>query len=128
MDYALAPEHVALRRMIREFCEAELRPRAKEVDRTGRQDPAILRWMGELGFFGIPFAQKYGGAGAGEIGYCILLEELNRVCPSTACIIGAHIGIAAMSLYVDGSEALKQKYLPDLCKGKTIGAFALTEP
>jgi alkylation response protein AidB-like acyl-CoA dehydrogenase len=128
MDFTLAPQHVALRRMLRDFCEQEMRPRAKEVDRTGRYDPGVLRWMGELGFFGIPFAQKYGGAGAGEVGYCILMEELNRVCPSTATIIGAHIGIAAMSLYLDGSEALKQKYLPDLCAGKAIGAFGLTEP
>ncbi len=128
MDFTLAPQHVALRRMLRDFCEQVLRPRAKEVDRTSQQDPAVLRWMGELGFFGIPFAQKYGGAGAGEVGYCILMEELNRACPSTAAIVGAHIGIAAMSLYLDGSEALKQKYLPDLCAGKTIGAFALTEP
>jgi len=114
--------------MLRDFCEQELKPRAKEVDRTGRQVPALLRWMGELGFFGIPFDQKYGGAGAGEVGYCILMQELNRACPSTATIIGAHIGIAAMSLYLDGSEALKQKYLPDLCAGRTIGAFGLTEP
>jgi alkylation response protein AidB-like acyl-CoA dehydrogenase len=128
MDFTLEPKHSALRRMIREFCEQELRPRAKQVDRSGEQDRAILRWMGELGLFGIPFAQTYGGAGAGEVGYCILMEELNKVCPSTATIIGAHIGIAAMSLYLDGSEALKQKYLPDLCAGRAIGAFGLTEP
>ena len=94
MDFTFSPQHVALRRMLREFCEQELRPRAKAVDRTGQQDPAILRWMGELGFFGIPFSQAYGGAGAGEMGYCLLMEELNRVCPSTATIIGttARIG------------------------------------
>jgi alkylation response protein AidB-like acyl-CoA dehydrogenase len=128
MDFTFKPEHVALRRMIREFCEQELRARAKAVDRTGQQDPALLRWMGELGFFGIPFSQEYGGAGAGETGYCILMEELNRVCPSTATIIGAHIGIAAMSLYLDGSPELKRKYLPELASGRKIGAFGLTEP
>lgn len=128
MDFNLSPHHLALRRMIREFCEEELRPRAKQVDQTGQQDPAILKWMGELGLFGVPFPQSYGGAGAGETGYCILMEELNRVCPSTATIVGAHIGIAAMSLYLDGSEALKQKYLPDICAGKKIAAFGLTEP
>ncbi len=128
MDFTFSPEHIALRRMIREFCEEELRPRARQVDRESRQDPEILRWMGELGFFGLPFSQEYGGAGAGETGYCILMEELDRVCPSTATIVGAHIGIAAMSLYLDGSPALKQKYLPDLCAGKKIAAFGLTEP
>ncbi len=128
MDFTVEAKYVALRQMIREFCEQELRPRAKQVDRSGEQDREVLRWMGELGMFGIPFAQKYGGAGAGEVGYCILMEELNKVCPSTATIIGAHIGIATMSLYLDGSEALKRKYLPDLCSGRAIGAFGLTEP
>jgi len=128
MDFTFSPEHVALRRMIREFCEEELRPRAKEVDRAGRVDPEVMRMMGSLGFFGVPFAQVYGGMGAGETGYCILMEELNRVCPSTATIVGAHIGIGAMSLYLDGSPELKRKYLPDLCAGKKIAAFALTEP
>ena len=128
MDFTFPPQHVALRHMLREFCEQELAPRAKEVDRTGQQDPAILSWMGELGMFGIPFSQEYGGAGAGEMGYCILMEELNRACPSTATIIGAHIGIAAMSLYLDGSPELKRRYMPDLCAGRTIGAFGLTEP
>lgn len=128
MDFIFSPQHVALRRMIREFCEEELRPRAKQVDRTGQPDRAVLRMMGELGLFGVPFSQKYGGMGAGETGYCILMEELNRVCPSTATIIGAHIGIGAMSLYLDGSESLKQKYLPDICAGRHIAAFGLTEP
>jgi alkylation response protein AidB-like acyl-CoA dehydrogenase len=94
MDFTLEPQHVALRRMLREFCEQELHPRAREVDRTGEQDPAILKWMGELGLFGIPFSQEYGGAGAGEMGYCILMEELNRVWPSTAAIVGARRVIA----------------------------------
>ena len=128
MNFNLSPEHVALRQMLREFCDQELAPRAKEVDRAGQQDPAVLRWMGELGLCGIPFAQEYGGAGAGEMGYCILMEELNRACPSTSTIVGAHIGIAAMSLYLDGSPELKGRYMPDLCAGRKIGAFALTEP
>ncbi|MGH2524564.1 MAG: acyl-CoA dehydrogenase family protein, partial [Anaerolineales bacterium] len=123
MDFTLAPEHLALRRLIREFCDEELRPRAKQVDRESRQDPAVLRRMGEIGLFGVPFPQEYGGVGAGETGYCILMEELNRACPSTATIVGAHIGIAAMSLYLDGSSELKQKYLPDLCSGRKIASF-----
>jgi alkylation response protein AidB-like acyl-CoA dehydrogenase len=128
MNFDLPTEHVALRRMIREFCEEELRPRAREVDRTGIVDREVLQFMGEIGLFGVPFPQSYGGAGAGETGYCILMEELNRVCPSTATIIGAHIGIATMSLHLDGSPELKARYMPGLCSGRLIGAFALTEP
>jgi alkylation response protein AidB-like acyl-CoA dehydrogenase len=128
MEFTFTPQHLALRRMLREFCEEELRPRAKQLDRTGQPDRQVLSLMGDLGLFGVPFSQKYGGMGAGEVGYCILMEELNRVCPSTATIIGAHIGIGAMSLYLDGSEALKQKYLPEICGGQKIAAFGLTEP
>src|SRR6185436_2813367 len=128
MDFTLPPELLALQRSLREFCEQELRPRAKELDRSGQPDMEMLRWMGELGYFGIPFAQEYGGTGAGEMGYCILMQELNRVCPSTATIIGAHTGIATMSLYLDGASELKARYLPDLCVGRRIAAFALTEP
>lgn len=128
MDFTFKPEHRALRRMFREFAEEELRPRAKEVDRTGQVLPEVLKMMAELGMFGLPFPQEYGGVGAGDTGYCILLEELNRACASTATIVGAHIGIAAMSIYLDGSEDLKRRYLPDLAAGRKIGAFALTEP
>ncbi len=128
MDFTLPPEQTAFRRMVREFCDEELRPRARAVDRTGVVDPAVLRLMGDLGLLGVPFSQEYGGAGLGEMGYCILMEELDRVCPSTATIVGAHIGIGAMSLYLDGSPALKRKYMPDLARGRRIAAFGLTEP
>ena len=128
MDFTFPPEFIAFRRMVREFCEEELRPRAKDVDHTGNVDPGVLRQMGDLGMLGVPFSQEYGGLGLGEMGYCILMEELNRVCPSTATIVGAHTGIGAMSLYLDGAPALKRKYMPDLCTGRKLAAFALTEP
>jgi acyl-CoA dehydrogenase len=66
--------------------------------------------------------------GAGETGYCIMMEELNRVSPSFATVVGAHIGIGAMAIYLDGSEEQKQKYLVPMARGEKIGAFALTEP
>lgn len=128
MDFTFPPEFIAFRRMVREFCEEELRPRAKDVDHTGNVDPGVLRQMGGLGMLGVPFSQEYSGLGLGEMGYCILMEELNRVCPSTATIVGAHTGIGAMSLYLDGAPALKRKYMPDLCTGRKLAAFALTEP
>lgn len=128
MDFTFTPQHIALRRLIREIAEEEIRPRAKKMDRASAPDMELLRIMAEAGLFGVPFPQKYGGMGAGEIGYCILMEEISRVDSSVATIIGAHIGIGAMSLYLGGSEALKKKYLPDLCAGRKIAAFALTEP
>jgi alkylation response protein AidB-like acyl-CoA dehydrogenase len=128
MDFTFTPHHAALRRLIREIAQEEIKPRSKQMDRAGQPDMELLRIMGEAGLFGIPFPQQYGGMGGGEIGYCILMEEISRVDSSIATIIGAHIGIAAMSLYLDGSESLKHKYLPDVSSGKKIAAFGLTEP
>ena len=72
------------------------------------------------------FPEEYGGAGGGEIGYCIMMEELGRGCGSLTGVIGAHQGIGAMSIYLAGNEAQKKKYLPKLCSGEWIACYALT--
>ena len=127
MDFTFSSEHVALRRMIREFAETEVAPLAAEIDREGRVPFETLKKLGEIGLLGVCFPQKYGGMGAGETGYCILMEELARVCTSTSTNVGAHIGIGAMSIYLDGTEEQKQKYLVPLARGEKIAAFVLTE-
>src|SRR5258705_11472281 len=127
MDFDLPPEYVALRRMIREFCDNEIKPRAQQIDESGEVQWDLIRQMGSLGFFGAPFPHEYGGMGAGELGYCILMEELDRVSASLTTTVGAHIGIAGMSMYLDGSKALQNKYMPDICSGRKIAAFVLTE-
>ncbi len=127
MDFTFSPEHQALRRMIREFVENEVAPLAMEIDREGRVPFETLKKLGEIGLMGVCFPQEYGGMGAGETGYCILMEELGRVCTSTATNVGAHIGIGAMSIYLDGTEEQKRKYLVPLARGEKIGAFVLTE-
>ncbi len=127
MDFTFAPEHVALRRLVREFAENEVAPLAMEIDREGRVPFETLRKMAKIGLLGVCFPQKYGGMGAGETGYCILMEELGRVCTSTATNVGAHIGIGAMSVYLDGTEEQKQKYLMPLARGEKLAAFVLTE-
>jgi butyryl-CoA dehydrogenase len=127
MDFTFSPEHVALRRMIREFAETEVAPLAAEIDREGRIPFETLEKLGKIGLLGVCFPQKYGGMGAGETGYCILLEELARVCTSTSTNVGAHIGIGAMSIYLDGTEEQKQKYLVPLARGEKFAAFVLTE-
>ncbi|MBN1886516.1 MAG: acyl-CoA dehydrogenase family protein, partial [Thermoflexales bacterium] len=128
MDFTCAPEYVALRKVIRDFAQACVRPLAKTIDHEHRVPHETLERAGQLGLLGVPFPQKYGGVGAGETGYCILMEELGRVCTSTATNFGAHIGIGAMAIYMDGSEEQKQKYLTPLARGEKIAAFALTEP
>jgi len=127
MDFTFAPEHVALRRLVREFAENEVAPLAVEIDREGRVPFETLRKMAKIGLLGVCFPQEYGGMGAGETGYCILMEELGRVCTSTATNVGAHIGIGAMSIYLDGTEEQKQKFLTPLARGEKIAAFVLTE-
>ncbi|CAG0935744.1 acyl-CoA dehydrogenase [Thermoflexales bacterium] len=127
MDFEFSREHQALRRLIREFAEEEVRPATRQADRSSQPSLEVLQKAGEIGLMGVPFPREYGGLGAGETGYCILMEELGRVDTSVASIIGAHIGIGAMAIYLGGSPSLREKYLPDLCSGKKIAAFALTE-
>ena len=127
MDFDFKPEHQALRRFLREFMQEEIKPLVKQIDRTSLIPDELLKKAGAAGLFGIPFSQKYGGMGAGEMGYCILMEEMGRVDASTTAVIGAHTGIGVMAIYYDGAEELKRRYLPDLCSGRKIAAFALTE-
>jgi acyl-CoA dehydrogenase len=127
MDFDLKPEHQALRRFLREFVQEEIKPLVKQIDRTSLVPDELLKKAAAAGLFGIPFSQKYGGMGAGEMGYCILMEELGRADASTTAIIGAHTGIGVMAIYLDGTEKLNRRYLPDLCTGRKIAAFALTE-
>ena len=127
MDFTFSPEHIALRRMIREFAETEIAPIAAELDREHRVPFEVLRKLGEIGLLGVCFPQEYGGMGAGEMGYCILMEELGRVCTSTGTNVGAHIGIGAMAIHLDGTPEQKEKYLTPLARGEKIAAFGLTE-
>jgi len=128
MDFMLPKTHQLFRQMVREFAEQEIRPLAKKVDIDDHPDMNVIRKLGENGLLGVPFPQKYGGAGLGELGYCILMEELGRVCNSTATTVGAHTGIGIMAIYLGGTEEQKRRYMPSLCRGEKIAAFCLTEP
>jgi butyryl-CoA dehydrogenase len=128
MDFTLSPEHIALRRMIREVVENEIAPLAAEIDREHRVPMETMRTLGEIGLLGVCFPQEYGGMGAGEMGYAILMEELGRMCASTAANVGAHIGIGAMVIHLDGTPEQKEKYLTPLARGEKFAAFGLTEP
>jgi len=128
MDFTFPKDYQLLRRMVREFAQNEVAPLAREIDEKKEIPRQLIDKAARLGLLGVPFPQKYGGMGAGETGYCIVMEELNKVCGSLAVIIGAHIGIGATAIYLDGSEELKKKYLTPLARGELIGAFALTEP
>lgn len=117
-----------LRDVARKFTDNEVRPFAAEIDEKEELPFDIITKAAELGFLGVVFPEQYGGGGFGEIGYCILLEEIARGCNSTAVTIGGHESLGAMAIYLCGNEEQKQKYLRPLAEGKLLAAFALTEP
>ncbi|HUV37561.1 MAG TPA: acyl-CoA dehydrogenase family protein [Patescibacteria group bacterium] len=128
MDWTFTDEQKMLRDMVRKFVEKELKPAAERIDKEKKIPRELIDTMAELGFLGISFPPEYGGAGMGEVGYCIMQEEIGRGCASTATFIGAHQSIGASGIYLFGTEEQKQKYLVPLAEGKKIGAYALTEP
>lgn len=129
MNYELkfTEEQIMLRDMVRDFVNNELKPIASKIDEESRIPEHIIKKLAELGILGAPFPVEYGGSGFGEVGYCIIQEEISRACLSTATFIGAHISIGTNAIYIGGSEELKQKYVIPLAQGEKIAAFALTE-
>ena len=128
MDFTFSEEHNILRETARRFADTEIRPLADEIDKKACIPESLIKKLSEVGFFGIPFSVEYGGAGLGELGYCVMIEEISNACSSTAVLIGAHTSIASMAIYLDGTEEQKKQFLSDLAQGKKIGAYALSEP
>jgi butyryl-CoA dehydrogenase len=124
----LSDEQAALRKVVRDFAEAEVAPNAEAWDRDHSFPAATIRAMGDLGLFGIPFPEEYGGGGADLSTLCVAIEELARWDQSVAITLEAGVGLGAMPIYRFGSEEQKQAWLPDLCAGHALGGFGLTEP
>ena len=128
MDFALDDQTELLQRTVREFAEAEVAPAAEELDRTHSFPYEIVAKMASLGWMGIPFPEEVGGAGGSSLQYAIAVEELTRVDSSVAITLCAHTSLGTQPIYLFGSEAQKQEWLPRLCSGEILGAFGLTEP
>ena len=128
MDFKLSQEHLMARDLFRSFAQNEVKPLAQEVDEEERFPAETVEKMGKLGFMGIPIPKEYGGQGCDYLTYAICVEELAKVCGTTAVILSAHTSLCQMPILHFGTEAQKQKYLVPLAKGETLGAFGLTEP
>src|SRR5258706_10491299 len=128
MDFRMSEEHQMLRQMVRDFAGKEIALRAEEIDATEKIPAEIFRRMSELGLSAITFPYKSGGSGGDYIGQIIALEEIARASGSVALFLDAHTSLCCEPIYLFGSEAEKQKYLPPLAGGEKIGAFGLTEP
>jgi alkylation response protein AidB-like acyl-CoA dehydrogenase len=126
-EFGMTDEHKMLRDMVRDFVNTEIKPVAQKIDEDEKIPPELIKKMGEIGLLGAVFPPEYGGGGFGEVGYCIMQQEIARGCMSTATFIGAHESIGANAIYIGGSEELKRKYLVPLAEGRMIGAFGLTE-
>jgi short-chain 2-methylacyl-CoA dehydrogenase len=121
-------EQLALRGLVRDFADGEIAPNAEAWD-AGHTFPIdVVRKMGDLGLFGIPFPEEYGGGGADLTTLCLAIEELARVDQSLAVTLEAGVGLGANPIYRFGTEAQRQTWLPDLCAGRALGGFGLTEP
>jgi short/branched chain acyl-CoA dehydrogenase len=128
MDFAFSDEQKSFRQTVRDFAEKVIGPRAEELDETQEFPVDIVLQMGELGLFGLPFPEEYGGSGADFVAVCIAVEELARVDSSMAATVEAGVGLGAMPIYLFGSEEQKQRWLVPLARGEKLAGFGLTEP
>jgi alkylation response protein AidB-like acyl-CoA dehydrogenase len=127
MDFRLTAEQQLLRRSVREFAEAEIRPHVREWDQAQQFPANLIPQLAALGLMGIQFPDAYGGAGMSAIDYCICIEELARVDPAVALSVAAHNGLCAAHIALAGAEQQKQQFLVPLARGEKIGAWGLTE-
>jgi len=127
MDFRLTAEQELLRRSVREFAEAEIRPHVRDWDQAQQFPASLVPQLAALGLMGIQFPEQYGGAGMSAIDYSICIEELARVDPSVALSVAAHNALCAAHIALAGTEQQKQQYLVPLARGEKIGAWGLTE-
>ena len=128
MNFQLDQQHEMARSLFREFAEKEVKPHAIDVDETEVFPRETVEKMQKYGFMGIPIPKEYGGQGCDPLTYVMCVEELAKVCGTTAVIVSAHTSLCCDPIMHYGTEEQKQKFLVPLAKGEKLGAFGLTEP
>ena len=128
MDFQLDQQHEMARALFKEFAEKEVKPHAIDVDETEVFPMETVKKMQKYGFMGIPIPKEYGGQGCDPLTYAMCVEELAKVCGTTAVIVSAHTSLCCDPILTYGTEEQKQKFLVPLAKGEKLGAFGLTEP
>jgi alkylation response protein AidB-like acyl-CoA dehydrogenase len=126
--FDLTDEQRDIQRLARDFAQNEVRPIAEEIDRDHRFPYEVIAKAADIGLMGIPYDEQYGGGGADNLSYALAIEELARVDSSVAITICAHISLGTYPIYAFGSDEQKAEYLPDLCSGRKLWSFGLTEP
>jgi alkylation response protein AidB-like acyl-CoA dehydrogenase len=128
VDFCLSEDQRLLRRSIREFAEAEIKPHVREWDDAQHFPSELLPKLAELGVMGIQFPAEFGGSAMSAVDYCICIEELARVDPSVSLSVAAHNGLGAAHIAMFGSREQKERFLTPLAKGEKLAAWGLTEP
>lgn len=128
MEFGLDKKHEMARSLFKEFAENEVKPLAQEVDETETFPRETVEKMAKYGFLGIPVPKEYGGQGCDVLTYAMCVEEMAKVCGTTAVILSAHTSLCIDPILTHGTQEQIDKYVPDLAAGKKLGAFGLTEP
>ncbi|MGE0262805.1 MAG: acyl-CoA dehydrogenase [Candidatus Obscuribacterales bacterium] len=128
LAFHLTEEQVLIQEMVRDMAEKEFAPRAAEVDKNHRFPRENWDLLAQSDLCGLPFAEKYGGAGLDHVSYAIVVEELARACATTSVIYSAHVSLTASPIDHFGSEEQKERFLSPMCRGQKMGAFCLSEP
>ncbi|MGN0363286.1 MAG: acyl-CoA dehydrogenase [Bilifractor sp.] len=128
MDFTLDKKHEMARSLFRDFAQNEVKPLAQEIDEEERFPRETIEKMAKYGLMGITVPREYGGQGCDELTYVLCMEEIAKVCGTTAVALSAHTSLCIDPIMTFGTEAQKQKYIPKLAKGEWLGAFGLTEP
>jgi alkylation response protein AidB-like acyl-CoA dehydrogenase len=128
-DYAIAisEEHEAFRKAVREFAEKEIAPVTQKIDRENQMDMRLVKRAAELGLFGIPFPEEYGGGSGDDLSLVLATEEIARFSAAFSAVVGATY-LVSTPIFLFGNEEQKRKYLVPIAKGEKIAAHAMTEP